>query len=180
LHGWHAIGHQQRGIAYDAPPNWRVESPSTTIGFEDSHGPEVGMSAAAEYKAGYCSGHPASSRAGSGVAAMRGTDLGQAAHAAARAWARAAYEEGVQHPRLTIGKPRALKVSGAHAVEVTATVQIPKPGHCGSPDGVVDAVAMSGGGASGIFIIYADEGVSGAVPSKVLGQMVGSLRRYPA
>ncbi len=137
------------------------------------------MSAAAEYKAGYCPGHSGSSRAGSGVAAMRGTDLGEAAHTTARAWARAAYEQGVQHPKLTIGKPRALTVSGAHAVQVTATVTIPKPGHCGSPEGVVEAVAMSGGGANGIFIIYADEGVSGAVPSKVLGQMVGSLRRFP-
>jgi hypothetical protein len=179
IHGWQPVGHHVRRIAYDAPPTWKVASAVTIIGFEDSHGPQTAMSAASEYRSDFCKAGDGSSRAGAGVAAARGSNLSAAAHAAARDWGKAAYEDGAKHATMKIGKPKALRIPGVHAVEVVANVTVPKPGKCGAPRGMVQAVAISGGRSAGIFIVYADLNVKSAAPTKVLNEMVSSVRQIP-
>ncbi|HEX3813358.1 MAG TPA: hypothetical protein VHX59_11000 [Mycobacteriales bacterium] len=179
IHGWQPVGHQVRRIAYDAPPNWKVASADTIIGFEDSHGPQTAMSAASQYRSDFCKPHDGSSRAGAGVAAARGSNLSAAAHAAARDWGRAAYEDGVKHATMKIGRSKPLRIAGVHAVEVVANVTAPHPAKCGAPRGMVIAVAISGVRSAGIFIVYADLDVKSAAPTKVLNEMVGSVRPIP-
>jgi hypothetical protein len=137
------------------------------------------MTAASTYRSGYCPGDSGSSRGGAGVGEGRSTRLGATAHAVARAWAEAGYATGVKGASVRLSKARSVHVAGAHAVEVDATVTLPKHIKCGSPTGIVDAVAVSGVGSVGVFVLYADQGVASAPSPTVIKRMVGSVRRIP-
>ncbi|MBX9398971.1 hypothetical protein K4749_36665 [Streptomyces sp. TRM72054] len=56
--GWKVVVNPKRGVAFDVPPDWEVESPGTSIGFEDQKSddakPLIVMSAPAYYKSKWC------------------------------------------------------------------------------------------------------------------------------
>ncbi|MFJ4468704.1 hypothetical protein ACIP2X_14620 [Streptomyces sp. NPDC089424] len=58
IDGWKVVINPKRGVAFDVPADWEVESPGVTIGFEDdksdSGEPLIVMSAPAYYKSKWC------------------------------------------------------------------------------------------------------------------------------
>ncbi|MGX4693487.1 hypothetical protein [Streptomyces sp. JNUCC 63] len=53
--GWKVVVNPKRGIAFDVPAGWEVESPGLSIGFEDKDGkPLAIMSGVAKYKSKWC------------------------------------------------------------------------------------------------------------------------------
>ncbi|MGW1540604.1 hypothetical protein ACWCPM_10230 [Streptomyces sp. NPDC002309] len=58
IDGWKVVINPKRGVAFDVPADWEVESPGVTIGFEDDKAddlkPLIVMSAPAYYKSKWC------------------------------------------------------------------------------------------------------------------------------
>ncbi|WP_112469612.1 hypothetical protein [Streptomyces triticisoli] len=53
--GWKVVVNPKRGIAFDVPADWEVQSPGLSIGFEDKDGkPLALMSGVARYKSKWC------------------------------------------------------------------------------------------------------------------------------
>jgi hypothetical protein len=54
--GWKVVVNPKRGVAFDVPADWEVQSPGVSIGFEDDKTgkPLTIMSAPAEYKSKWC------------------------------------------------------------------------------------------------------------------------------
>jgi hypothetical protein len=58
IDGWKVVVNPKRGIAFDVPADWEVQSPGVSIGFEDTKSddakPLIVMSAPAYYKSKWC------------------------------------------------------------------------------------------------------------------------------
>ncbi|MET8246828.1 hypothetical protein ABZV31_21835 [Streptomyces sp. NPDC005202] len=54
--GWKVVINQKRGVAFDVPQDWEIQSPSVAIGFEDNKTgkPLAVMTGTAEYKSKWC------------------------------------------------------------------------------------------------------------------------------
>ncbi|GAA1011063.1 hypothetical protein STXM2123_2030 [Streptomyces sp. F-3] len=53
--GWKVVINPKRGVAFDVPADWEVQSPGLSIGFEDKDGkPLTIMSGVAKYKSKWC------------------------------------------------------------------------------------------------------------------------------
>jgi hypothetical protein len=175
--GWQPVGDHVRKIAYDAPPGFKLQNPSAPLIVGTDK--RLQMYAGSLYREGFCPAHSGSSRATAGIAsAFQGT-MDQVAHTLARFFAREVYETGATHAKLTISKPKPLKVAGTHAVEAQAVVTKAKGDACGAPKAIVDVVVVDGGGSSGIFVLLADQGVASAISTNTINKIVGSVRRIP-
>jgi hypothetical protein len=179
--GWHAVVAVKHGVTYDVPPGtWKVESPDTVVGFEDSSGkPEVAGSGAAVYKQGYCQGHSGSWRAQSAVAGYGTKDLAGDAKDAARKWATFGYTpDGGSAPTVTLGGAEQVDAAGTQGQEVTATVTVHDGGNpCSPPRGVVHAVAVPlKTGEVAVLVVIADQGVSDQVADADLQKIARSVR----
>ena len=178
--GWQVVVAPKPGIAYDVPPDWKVETPDTIIGFADQQGnPLVGMNDAASYKDGYCPGSSGSSRGGAGVNSSTTTDPGQAASDTAQKWADAGYTSTNNvPPTITAGTPQPVTVAGDSGMLVRDTLAVHSTNSCDPPNAEADVVALPLQGNSGcaLFILYADQGTPDSASEQELQQIVGSLR----
>lgn len=181
--GWHAVVSVKHGVTYDVPPStWEAKSPSTIVGFEDSHGtPEVAGSGAATYKEGYCQGHSASWRAEAAVSGYSTKDLAADAKDAARKWATFGYtpDSGGSAPTVTVGGTKAIDTGGGtQAQEATASVTVHDGGNpCSPPRGIVHAVAIPlKNGTVSVLVVIADQGVADAAADSDLEKIAGSVR----
>lgn len=178
--GWQVVVATKAGIAYDAPPDWKVQTPDTIVGFEDPHGnPVVTMNYAAVYKAGYCTGHSGSFRAESGINSVPTADPGQAATDLAQKVATAAYTNGSVTPTVTAGTPQPITVAGDNGMIVRDTLTVTPQSSCDPPGAEVYVVALplaQPNTGCGVMVIVADQGAADAAPDQELQQMIGSLR----
>lgn len=179
--GWQVVVATKAGVAYDVPPDWKVDTPDTIIGFEDQQGnPLVGMNYAAGYKDGYCAGSSGSSRGGVGVNSTTTADPGQAAGETAQKWANAGYTSEINvPPTITAGTPQPVTVSGTAGMLVRDTLTMAQHNPCDPPTAEVDVVAVPLAPPKtgcGLLILYADQGTPDSAPEQVLQQIVGSLR----
>jgi hypothetical protein len=175
--GWQPVGDHVRKIAYDAPPGFKLMDPSSPLIIGTDK--RLQMFAGSLYREGFCPSHSGTSRATAGIAsAFQGT-MDQVAHTLARFFGREVYETGAKHAKLTVSKPKALKVAGTHAVEAQAVVTKAAGGACGAPKAIADVVVVDGGGSKGIFVLLADQGVKSAISTNTINKIIGSVRRIP-
>jgi hypothetical protein len=175
--GWQPVGDHVRKIAYDAPPGFKLLDPSAPLIIGTDK--RLQMFAGSLYREGFCPTQSGLSRATAGVASAFQGSMDQVAHTLARFFAREVFETGAKHPKLTISKPKALKVAGTHAVEAQAVVTKAAGGKCGAPKAIADVVVVDGGGSNGIFVLLADQGVQSAISTNTINKIIGSVRRIP-
>ncbi|MQA96101.1 MAG: hypothetical protein GEV11_16160 [Streptosporangiales bacterium] len=178
--GWQPVVHAERGLAYDVPEDWDVNSAGTIIGFENKNGPLVAMRGSADYQRGFCPGESGSSLGGAGVAKRAEGDLARAARDRASEWASAGYtdeERGVV-PDIMVGTPEPVRIKGAKAYHAKALVEVDSPGRCDASSALVHVVAARGGGADGVFVLYADRGMPDSLTENTIDKIVGSVRVY--
>ncbi|HEY2695258.1 MAG TPA: hypothetical protein VGJ45_07310 [Pseudonocardiaceae bacterium] len=179
--GWQVVLATNAGLAYDVPPDWKVATPDTVIGFTDQQGKQVvGMSDSASYKVGYCQGHSGSSRGGVGVNSTNTTDPGQAASDSAQKWANAGYISEVDvPPTITAGTPQPVTVAGVAGMLVRDTLTVAQHSPCDPPTAEVDVLALplsAPNTGCDQLILYADQGTPDSAPAQELQQIIGSLR----
>lgn len=189
--GWHLARSPEHSVAYDIPPNWHIELPTTKIGYSDANGniSQV-MIGAAEITDSRCTGAHLHYWAETGLTGGKGMvatplsssqrDLltGTAARAADQ-WATGQYtSENGQVPSVRVGSTKTVTSRGFQFVDVAATATL-KGGHtrCEPPRGVVHAVAMLGAqGAPIVFIAIADRGVTRQATDDDLRKIIDSIR----
>lgn len=179
--GWQVVVASKAGVAYDVPPDWKVATPDTIVGFSDQQGnPLVGMNYSASYKEGYCQGNSGSSRGGVGVNSTTVADPGQAASETAKNWATAGYTSEINvPPTITQGTPQPVTVAGAAGMLVRDTLTMAQHNACDPPAAEVDVVALPLAAPKtgcGLLILYADQGTPDSAPAQELQQIIGSLR----
>lgn len=175
--GWkHVIS--PRGLVYDVPPEWTVESCGPLIGWESTDCPEAACPSRT------MSGAATSPPIGECVMAMSGVpgardhdDIHTAVDAETRLVPGIYTEAGVT-PTVAFSSPREFTIDGRPAVEVIATVTGRGQGACGSHDAkhVMVATTVDGQPGSVMFLlaVYGDP-----APADLIDQMVGSLRLAP-
>jgi serine/threonine protein kinase len=189
--GWHLVRSPDHGVAYDIPPNWHIESPTTKIGYSDANGniSQV-MIGAANITDSRCTGANLHYWAETGLTGGKGivaTPLsssqrelltGTAARTADQ-WATGQYtSENGQVPSVRVGNARTVTSRAFQSVDVVATATL-KGRHtrCEPPRGVVHAVAMLGAqGAPIVFIAIADRGVTRQATDDNLRKIIDSIR----
>ncbi|MFD6463953.1 hypothetical protein, partial [Streptomyces roseolus] len=88
--GFQGVAVSTRGIAYDVPAQWEVDSPGTIRGFENSAGDRIGGTGTATEGEDYC---PETSRALSFVSRPDPTDAATAAAEVGRLAAKVGFED---------------------------------------------------------------------------------------
>ncbi|HEX4225358.1 MAG TPA: hypothetical protein VHZ97_23545 [Pseudonocardiaceae bacterium] len=178
--GWQVVVADKAGVAYDVPPDWKVQSPDAIVGYEDAQGnPGASMNYAAIYKEGYCTGHSGSFRGETGITSTSTADPGQAASALAQQWATGSYSDGTVTPNVTPGAPQPITVAGTNGMVVKDTLTMTQQNPCDPPAGEVYAVALplaAPNTGCDVMIVMADQGTSDAAPDQELQQIINSLR----
>ncbi len=179
--GWSAVASRER-VAYDVPPEWKVESPTLLTGFETSGGAHevVTMHNAATFKPGACTGTPTSYRARAGLVSPKGQRAESAAAEISRQWATVAgvHTDGSASP-ISETSVSPVKIAGGtlDATMATTTLTVTEPDSaCPAPTMTFTAVSFVRDGALVVFMLYADQGVPDALPLDVATKVVGSLR----
>lgn len=173
--GWKAVYNAKRHNVYDVPPEWEVQSPTMTIGFEDDSGPLVSMTGAALYKDGICK---YASRAGAGTKGGIGAkNTKEAVENEAGAWAEAAFNTS---KKATVKQTEPVPFSSKHGLKghmATATVTgVPRETKC-SADGKIFAFTYTDvNGEFATWVLYSDTGVKDEVPDDTVAKIMDSLR----
>ncbi|MEE1941997.1 hypothetical protein V1L54_21785 [Streptomyces sp. TRM 70361] len=184
--GWQVVTNAKHHSAFDVPPDWKVRSEDTIIGYgqkdkdDPFSGPLVAFSAPAVYKEGWCtSGNSEYTRSVVGSKGGQGSrDTVEGAELAAENFVYSAYGEQKDTVRLTKAKP----FSNAHGIKghiASATATGVKKGNKCDSDG--KAVALSwidGTNDLRIWVLVSDAGVEDEVPQAVIDKMTASLRPY--
>ena len=180
--GWKTVA-GKRGLAYDVPPTWTVDSCGTLVGWEKKcddgpfgYCPIRTMSGASSLESPRC---PNSSPAIAGLpGAADTTDITTAVRDEA-SLVRDIYtsDSGVV-PTVRLGEPRRFTVSGRPAVQVVASVSGVETSPCQGATALHSMVATTVPGQSGtvLFVISLPQGVPGAVNPSDGDRMVDSLR----
>lgn len=189
--GWHLVRSQEHGVAYEVPPNWHTELPTTSVGYGDANGNTAQvMIGAAEIRDSHCTGANLHYWAQTGLTGGKGiaqTPLsssqremleGTAARTADQ-WANGQYTTANgQVPSVVVGQSRTMTNRGFQSVDVAATATLKgRRTRCEPPRGVVHAVAMlSAQGAPIVFIAIADRGVTRQATDDDLRKIMDSIR----
>ncbi|MFW6693066.1 hypothetical protein [Streptomyces sp. MAR4 CNX-425] len=173
--GWKAVYNAKRHNIYDVPPEWEVQSPTLTIGFEDDSGPLVSMTGAALYKDGICK---YASRAGAGTKGGIGAkNTREAVENEAGAWANAAFNTS---KKATVKQTEPVPFTSEHGLKghmATATVtNVPRETEC-SADGKIFAFSYTDvNGEFATWVLYSDTGVEDEVPDDTVAKIMDTLR----
>lgn len=180
--GWKTVA-GKRGLAYDVPPRWTVDSCGTLVGWEKKcddgpfgYCPIRTMSGASSLESPRC---PNSSLAIAGLpGAADTTDITTAVRDEA-SLVRDIYtsDSGVV-PTVRLGEPRRFTVSGRPAVQIVASVSGVETSPCQGATALHSMVATTVPGQAGtvLFVISLPQGVPGAVNPSDGDRMVDSLR----
>jgi hypothetical protein len=190
--GWKVTLAPQYGIAYDAPPNWKVDEPDYVIYFQDAKANILAAEkAVAEIDKGKCTRATAGLRGGSNPVLKPSQDqlgaLQSAAGDEARKWAAAAYGQAHTPPRqpgMSTGPSGIITVNGITAAHASVAVTPAAHGDaCASPHAVVETIAMAASpGSSSVgplfFTIFADRNVPDQVTDDDIKKIISSVRPY--
>ncbi|WP_225795523.1 hypothetical protein [Streptomyces aculeolatus] len=173
--GWKAVHNAKRHNVYDVPPEWEVQSPTMTIGFEDDSGPLVSMTGAALYKDGICK---YASRAGAGTKGGIGAkNTKEAVANEAGAWADAAFNTS---KKATVKETEPVPFSSKHGLKghmATATVtDVPRETKCSADGKIVAFTYTDVKGEFATWVLYTDTGVEDEVPNGTIAKIMDSLR----
>ena len=190
--GWKATLAPQYGIAYDAPPSWKVQDPDYAIYFQDAKSNVLAAEkGVAEINRGKCTRAAAGVRGGSSpVLQPTGDQLGVLRSVAgdeARKWAAAAYgqaEAPPRQPRISTGRSGPVTVNGITAARASVAVTPDAGGDpCTPSHAVVETIAMAAAqGSSSVgpvfFTVFADRNVPGQVTDDEIKKIISSVRPY--
>ena len=180
--GWSPVRSVKRAAVYDVPPNWRVHTESTIVGYETDGGHQVAASGAAVFGLGACGDqHAPLATAGSSTTP-------------APTWpGRRVDRTGVgrpglprrprrRPPKLTVGAPEPVTtLTGRPAVVVKVTARTAsRAGPCKLAEGTVHALSATGFtgelGPTAILVVVASLGQPDAVAESEIRQILGTLR----
>ena len=190
--GWRVTLAPQYGIAYDAPPNWKMDAPDYAIYFQDAKdnilAAEKGV---AEIDRGKCTLAVAGLRGGSSPVPNPSEDqlgaLRSAAGDEARKWAAAAYGAAAtppREPRTSTGPSGTITLNGITAARASVAVTPAAGGDaCTPPHAMVETIAMAAApGSSSVgpvfFTLFADRNVPGQATDDDLKKIISSVRPY--
>jgi hypothetical protein len=179
--GWHGVLSPLEKIAYDVPPDWKVELPGTITGFEGPDGkPDVTMHGVSTYKPGACPDVRNSYRGRVGLASSPRISPERAATDGAKAWAEAAgSDQSGATPPVTVSPPRLVQIAaGVPATLVAATTRPLDPGDCPAPSFGITAVSFENGDRTVLFVLVSDLEVADSPPPADLDKIVKSLRPH--
>ncbi|TDH57400.1 hypothetical protein E2F47_02910 [Mycobacterium eburneum] len=173
-----------RHLAYDVPPEWKVLSCTTLVGWEKpcpdgpfGYCPIRTMSGAAELAGAEC---PKDSRALTGEPGNGSvSDINQSVRSEAQL-VKDIYTSRSGHvPTVSLGQPRQLTVGGAPAVQLVATVTDIESDLCTGSSALHSMVATTVPGQDGtvLFVISLQQGYPGAPDPGLIDQLVATLRR---
>lgn len=179
--GWQGVAVPKYDVAYDVPPDWKVETPGTIVGHEDPTGkPLVVMSGVSTYKDGFCTDHPYSYRAHLGFSRTDLSDPAQAARNAVQSWADAGYSDQITggSALVTMSAPTKVPVDGGRSTgtQVTGLVAVPYPRECDAPNVMLNAVAAHTPAGLVVCLTEADQDAPAALSPADLSKIVGTIR----
>ncbi|MFF2655642.1 hypothetical protein [Streptomyces sp. NPDC058045] len=192
--GWKVVVNPKWGTAFDVPPEWKVLSPGTFIGFEDKQKedakPLIGMSAPAFLKEKWCTsdddhdGSPSDTAlAGTGTKGQNGAkDTDFIARNDAAWWVFGGYTDQKKASKklLKIGEPKPFTTdSGVKgSVATTYSEGVKKAGKCDS-DGKATTFGFKN--AKGDFVswtFYGAKGVKEEVPDETVQKILKTVRLH--
>ncbi len=193
---WQVQTNEERRNAFDVPAEdeeWDVLSAGTARGYEEEVPGEeptgemtIGVMAPAVYMDDWCpEAEYLSERAMAGTRGGQGyTGTEDAASADAERFARAAWA-GASEAELEVGEPEPFESEhGLTGHTVTATVTgLPETedNPCGPPGGRVTTVSyLDADNDLATWVLVADTGVPDALDEETIGQIMNSLRPFPA
>lgn len=182
VEGWQGVLSPKEGVAYDVPPDWKVQTPGTIVGFEDNDGkPAAVMHGVSTYKDGACPGARGSYRGHVGFATADELALDVAARGGVKLFAESAAlnPDGSKAP-VVVNEiaPRKVGQGKVDAVTATAVLTVTQPGECPSPSVLFTSVAFKVGTRTALFVMYMDQGVPDALPAEVAEKVIASLRPH--
>lgn len=177
--GWrHVVS--ARGLVYDVPPEWVVESCGTLIGWESADCPDAACPTRMMSGAATAPPEGKCVLALSGVPGARDiNDIHEAIEAESRSVSGIYTTEDGIAPKVALSSPRDLTIDGRPAVEVIASVTERGQGVCGSHDATHTMIATTVEGQPGTVLFLLAVYYDGAAPTAMIDQMVGSLRLAP-
>lgn len=180
--GWQPVVHAKRGVAYDVPRDWEVNSASTIVGFEDtSAGTRLAMSGSAEYGAGFCTKSSSGVwRAVAGVAAApKSGSLAAATAALASAWGNV-YDEPSRgiHAVADRSRARPMRVKGARAYHSRVLITVNGGDACTPGRALAEVIMIRGPHTNGAFILVSDQGDEPDPRPETLAKIASTVRVY--
>ncbi|MGK5733893.1 hypothetical protein [Streptomyces sp. URMC 124] len=190
--GWQTQTSREHKLQYDVPgtgEKWKVFPQDTMIAYTDASGkPQITMRDTANFTEGGCasSANPnAIGEAGKGQLATVGTAGGDAsisiqenARNWAGNWGMYAYGGLSNKPKIEVTQATPWKQNGIDGWTATAKVKVAnRPSPCVPPTAIVKSIVWklpSGEFAS--WIMYADQGVSGALPESRIDEIMKTVR----
>jgi hypothetical protein len=190
--GWQVVVVPQRGLAYDVPPDWRIEEPDIIIGFEEEdpsapfgYSPRVVMSGVAR---GGDRGQDCATDSGDTAASYTGTsgagevvDTAQMAGYLAGEWASAAFENDAGPPAVSqvAAEPYAANGLTGHVVRATADALVGSPPDpCAPVHGRVAVASVLAPAGDDVynFVVYGDADGPHALPEETVAMILSTLR----
>jgi hypothetical protein len=187
--GWQPVVSDEHPFAFDIPGNWHVETPDTTVGFQEQNGELLLLHGVGRFKNNFCPGLDVSSRAQTGFTTIDADEVDDppdAARETVSRWAEAAYgsADGTMRPQadVTAAQPAEVFAGTVEASRVTATVRPVEPTTCSPPSVTITAVALPlrvdpGAGQYHVHVTLSDQQVEDAVPAEVTDKIIGSIRQ---
>lgn len=179
--GWQTVEGREF-VAYDVPPDWRVEGGDQLTGYE-YHDPSdarlVVMHNVASYLPGVCPGRAASNRARTGFVVPAELGPHEAAPELSARWASVAAldqggREAVVSPTQTV--TTVIADGTITATESTTLVSFPVPAVCQAGGMAFTAVSFEVKGEVVVFMIHTDERVADSLAPVVVNRVIASLR----
>ena len=179
--GWKTVAGREF-VAYDVPPDWRVEAGDQLTGYE-YHDPSdarlVVMHNVASYLPGVCPHLVASNRARTGFVVPAALGPREAAPELSARWASvAALDQGGRQAVVSPTQTVTTTIAGGTvtATESTTLVSFPVPQPCQAGEMAFTAVSFEVRGEVVVFMIHTDEQVADSLAPQVVNRVIDSLR----
>ncbi|MGW1071677.1 hypothetical protein [Streptomyces sp. NPDC002537] len=177
IDGWKPVVSSKRHIAFDVPPDWSVDSPGQSIGFEDDKGKAlIMMSSPAYYKQGVCGKNSELGAAGS-KGAMGAKSEESAAKIEAENWLIAGYDQK-QTGKLDSTDAKPFKSDhGLTGYASTATVTgVKKTDKCTTDGKSFTVTYKDTNDDLATWVLYTAKGVDDELPDDTVKKIMSSLR----
>ncbi|WP_280504149.1 hypothetical protein, partial [Nocardia farcinica] len=172
LPGYQGIAVESRGVAYDVPEGWVVDSPSTIRGFENEQGRISGTGTAAEGE-DYCGEN---NRATSFVSRSDVPDLAAAATEWGDSTARIAFDSSGWTRRVTGPENLTTRSGLTGAMVETTGPQTPDPADCATAYSIYTFAFTGSEGTTLLLTIAADREVTGEVTPDQAREIFSTVR----
>jgi hypothetical protein len=177
IDGWKVVTNQKRHDAFDVPPDWQVESPSLSVGFEDDKGKGLVLfTGVAKYKLGACEKNGSLAAVGT-KGAQGAKSEASAAQIEAENWLIAGYDQK-QTGKLDSTTAKPFKSDhGLTGYTSSATVKgVKKTGKCDTDGKSFTVTYKDSAGDLATWVFHAAVGVDDEIPDDTIKKVMSSLR----